>query len=464
MAFESLTEKLTNIFKGLRKKGLLTKDDVKVALKEVRMALLEADVNFKVVKDFIKTVEERSVGADVLEGLNPGQTVIKIVNEEMVSLLGGDSPDLTFAPGKGVTVIMLCGLNGAGKTTTAAKLAVKLKKRGKRSLLAALDVYRPAAIEQLKINGKKSGNEVFSLDGCMDPVEIASQAIDYANRKNFNVVILDTAGRQQVDLELMDELKRIKDSIEIHDTLLVADACTGQAAVDVAVGFNDKVGVDGVILSKLDGDARGGAALSIRAVTQIPVVYAGMGEKFEDLADFYPDRMASRILGMGDVLSLIEKAVETADIEAGLKAQESIKKGKFDFNDYLMSIEQMKKMGGVSSILSMLPGLTQGKDVSNIVNDDVFNRNKAIICSMTPEERENPKIINPQRKHRIARGSGVDIMYVNRLIKEFEEMQKMMKKLPGLFKGRKGFGGFNPFGGLGGGLSGLSNLMKGLNL
>lgn len=455
MAFESLTEKLQNIFKGLRSKGRLTEEDVHASMKEVKMALLEADVNFKVVKQFIKSIEEKAVGEEVLNGLNPGQTVIKIVNEEMIDLLG-ESKELEFAPGQGITVIMMCGLNGAGKTTTAAKLALKLKKKGKKSLLAALDVYRPAAIKQLEVNGEKVETDVFKEEDCKDPVKIAKDAIEHAKKHGHNVVILDTAGRLEVDEELMDELKRVKDNVDITDTVLVVDAGTGQAAVNVAKGFNEKIGVDGLIMSKLDGDARGGALLSIRQVTETPVYFVGMGEKLDNLEEFHPDRMASRILGMGDILSLIEKAADTVDQESALKMQDSVKKGKFDFDDYMTAMAQMNKMGGLGSILSMMPGLTGGKDISGMVDEKRLKRNEAIIHSMTKKERSNPKLLNPQRKHRIAKGAGVDIMYVNRLVKEFTEMQKMMKKMPGMMKGRgRGFGGF-------GGLGNLSSLMKGL--
>jgi signal recognition particle subunit SRP54 len=406
-------------------------------MKEVKKALLEADVNFKVVKQFIKSIEEKAVGEEVLNGLNPAQTVIKIVNEEMIDLLG-ESKELEFAPGQGITVIMMCGLNGAGKTTTAAKLARKLKKKGKKSLLAALDVYRPAAIKQLEVNGEKVETEVFKEEDCKDPVKIAKDAIEYAKKHGHNVVILDTAGRLEVDEELMDELKRIKDNVDITDTVLVVDAGTGQAAVNVAKGFNDKIGVDGLIMSKLDGDARGGALLSIRQVTETPVYFVGMGEKLDNLEEFHPDRMASRILGMGDILSLIEKAADTVDRESAEKMQESVKKGKFAFDDYLTAMAQMNKMGGLGSILSMMPGLTGGKDISGMVDEKKLKRNEAIIHSMTAKERANPKILNPQRKFRIAKGAGVDIMYVNRLVKEFTEMQKMMKRMPGLMKGKRG--------------------------
>ncbi len=452
MAFESLTEKLQNVFKNLRSKGRLTEDDVKKALKEVKMALLEADVNFKVVKNFVSSIQEKAVGAEVLDNLNPAQTVIKIVNDEMIALMGSETTELNFAPGKSITTIMMCGLNGAGKTTTTAKLAALLKKKGKKSLLVACDVYRPAAIKQLEINGEKVGTEVFKMEDSKDPVAIAKAAVEYAEKKGHTVVIFDTAGRQQIDEELMDELVRIRENVEIMNTLLVVDGSTGQTAVDVAKGFDEKVGLDGVVLSKMDSDARGGAALSIRAVTGKPVLFVGMGEKLTDLEQFYPDRMASRILGMGDILSLIEKAAETVDVESAVDMKEKFKKGKFDFDDYLTSMEQMKKMGGLSSILSMLPGLTGGKDISGMIDDKVLRRNEAIIHSMTKAERANPSLLNPRRKHRIAKGAGVDIMYVNRLVKEFNEMQKMMKKMPGMMKGRGGFGGMNA----------LRNMMRGM--
>ncbi|MCR5527435.1 MAG: signal recognition particle protein [Lachnospiraceae bacterium] len=451
MAFESLTEKLQNVFKNLRSKGRLTEDDVKKALKEVKMALLEADVNFKVVKQFTSSIQEKAVGTEILEGLNPAQAVIKIVNEEMVALMG-EPAELNFAPGKSITTIMMCGLNGAGKTTTTAKLAALLKKKSRKSLLVACDVYRPAAVKQLEVNGEKVGAEVFKMEDCKDPVVIAKEAIAYAEKNGHTVVILDTAGRQQIDEDLMDELVRIRENVDILNTLLVVDGSTGQAAVDVAKGFDEKVGIDGVVLSKMDSDARGGAALSIRAVTGKPIVFVGMGEKLTDLEQFYPDRMASRILGMGDVLSLIEKATETVDIEAAQGMQQKIKKGKFDFDDYLTSMEQMKKMGGLSSILSMLPGLTGGKDISGMIDEKVLKRNEAIIHSMTAKERANPSILTPHRKHRIAKGAGVDIMYVNRLVKEFNQMQKMMKKMPGMMKNRHGFGG----------LGALKNMMRGM--
>ncbi len=437
MAFESLTDKLQNVFKKLRSKGSLTEEDVHAALKEVRMALLEADVNFKVVKQFVKSIEEKAVGADVMNGLNPGQQVIKIVNEEMISLMGSDASELRYANSPEPTVIMMAGLNGAGKTTTCGKLALHFKNKSKKTMLAALDVYRPAAIEQLKVNGDKVGSPVFEMGTNVKPVEIAKNAIEEAKKGGYDILILDTAGRQQIDEALMEELHEIKAQIEVNDTLLVVDSSTGQAAVDVATGFDEKVGVDGVILTKLDGDTRGGAALSIKAVTGKPIMFAASGEKPQDFDIFYPDRMASRILGMGDVLSLIEKAGETIDEEDARKAAESLKKGKFNFNDYLDSMKQVNKMGGMGSVISML-GIG-GKGMPEI-DDTVLKRNEAIIMSMTPAEREDPKVLNPRRKNRIAKGAGVDIMYVNRLVKQFEQMQKLMKQMTGGGKKRGRFG------------------------
>ncbi len=439
MAFESLTDKLQNVFKKLRSKGRLTEEDVRTALKEVRMALLEADVNFRVVKQFVKSVEERAVGTDVMNGLNPGQMVIKIVNEEMVSLMGSETTEITFQPGKAITVIMMCGLQGAGKTTTTAKIAGKLKKKGKKPLLAACDVYRPAAIKQLQVNGEKQEVDVFSMGENHSPVDIARAALEHAEKNGHNVVILDTAGRLHVDEEMMQELQEIKANVDVHQSLLVVDAMTGQDAVNVAKDFDDKVGIDGVILSKMDGDSRGGAALSVKAVTGKPILYVGMGEKLSDLEQFYPDRMASRILGMGDVLSLIEKAQSTIDIDEDKEKEMAarFKKGKFDFEDYLESMSQMKKMGGLTSLLSMMPGMGGGKlgDLESMVDDRQLARMEAIVLSMTPEERKNPKLLNPGRKHRIARGAGVDISIVNRFIKQFEQSQKMMKQLPGMMGG-----------------------------
>ena len=427
MAFDSLTEKLQNVFRNLRSKGRLTEDDVKAALKEVKMALLEADVNFKVVKGFIKDVQERAVGQDVMNGLNPGQMVIKIVNEELVKLMGSETTEIKLQPGSAMTVIMMAGLQGAGKTTTTAKLAGKFKLKGKKPLLVACDVYRPAAIKQLQINGEKQGVEVFSMGDKNRPADIARAAVQHAAKNGNNIVILDTAGRLHIDEDMMAELQEIKEAVEVHQTILVVDAMTGQDAVNVAGTFNDKIGIDGVIVTKLDGDTRGGAALSIKAVTGCPILYVGMGEKLSDLEQFYPDRMASRILGMGDVLTLIEKAGAELDQEKAIKMADKMKKAQFDFNDYLDSMEQMRKMGGLSSIMSMLPGLgglggKAGKmpDLDSEENEKKMARMEAMIHSMTPEERSNPDLLNPSRKHRIARGAGVDIAEVNRMVNDEE--------------------------------------------
>lgn len=442
MAFESLSEKLQNVFKNLKSKGRLTEEDVHTACKDVKMALLEADVNFRVVKSFIKTVEERAVGADVMNGLNPGQMVIKIVNEEMTALMGSETTEIAYQPGKAITVIMMCGLQGAGKTTTTAKLAAKMKTKGKKPLLAACDVYRPAAIKQLQVNGEKVGVDVFSLGENVSPVDIAKKAVEYAEKNGHNVVILDTAGRLHIDEEMMGELQAIKSAVDVHQTFLTVDAMTGQDAVNVAEDFKEKVGLDGVILTKLDGDTRGGAALSVKAVTQLPILYAGMGEKLDDLEQFHPDRMANRILGMGDVLTLIEKAQNAIDIDEAKERDMAsrMKKGKFDFNDYLESMKQMRNMGGLSSILGMLPGLGMGiktSDLEGAVDEKQLSRTEAIVLSMTKAERENPKLMNPSRKHRIAKGAGVDIAEVNRFIKQFEQSQKMMKQMKGMM-GKKG--------------------------
>ena len=448
MAFDSLTEKLQNVFKNLRSKGRLTEDDVKAALREVKMALLEADVNFKVVKNFVKSVQERAVGQDVMSGLNPGQMVIKIVNDELVNLMGSETTEIKFQPGSQKTVIMMMGLQGAGKTTTTAKLAGKFKLKGKKPLLVACDVYRPAAIKQLQINGEKQGVEVFSMGDNQKPANIAKAALEHAGKNGNNVIILDTAGRLHIDEEMMEELQEIKNTVEVHQSILVVDAMTGQDAVNVAENFNEKIGIDGVIVTKLDGDTRGGAALSIKAVTGCPILYVGMGEKLSDLEQFYPDRMASRILGMGDVLSLIEKAGEEIDEEQARKMTEKLKKSQFDFEDYLESMKQMRKMGGLGSIMNMLPGLGgmgglgKGK-MPDIDADDAeqkMARVEAIIYSMTIKERQTPDIIPPQRKRRIAAGAGVDISEVNKMMKQFEQMRKMMKSFPGMMggKGKKG--------------------------
>nr|WP_294465788.1 signal recognition particle protein [uncultured Sellimonas sp.] len=445
MAFDSLTEKLQNVFRNLRSKGRLTEDDVKAALKEVKMALLEADVNFKVVKSFIKNVQERAVGQDVMNGLNPGQMVIKIVNEELVSLMGSETTEIKLEPGKATTVIMMAGLQGAGKTTTTAKLAGKFKLKGKKPLLVACDVYRPAAIQQLQINGEKQGVEVFSMGEKHKPANIAKAAMEHAAKNGNNIVILDTAGRLHIDEDMMEELQEIKEAVTVHQTILVVDAMTGQDAVNVAKEFNDKIGIDGVIVTKLDGDTRGGAALSIKAVTGCPILYVGMGEKLSDLEQFYPDRMASRILGMGDILTLIEKAEADIDEDKAKEMSQKLRKAQFDFEDYLESMKQMRNMGGLGSILGMLPGIggmmgKKGK-MPDIDSDDAqrkMERMEAIIYSMTVKERRNPDILTPSRKHRIAKGAGVDISEVNKLCKQFEQMKKMMKQMPGMMGGKGG--------------------------
>ncbi len=446
MAFESLSDKLQNVFKNLRGKGRLSEADVKAALREVKMALLEADVSFKVVKQFISSVQARAVGQDVLNSLTPGQMVIKIVHEELISLMGSETREIDLKPAGEITVIMMAGLQGAGKTTTTAKIAGKLKTKGRRPLLAACDVYRPAAIEQLQINGEKQGVPVFSMGDHQSPVNIAKAAMEHAQKNGFNVVILDTAGRLHIDEEMMGELQAIKEAVEVHQTLLIVDAMTGQDAVNVAESFQNKIGIDGVVLTKLDGDTRGGAALSIKAVTGKPILYIGMGEKLSDLEQFYPDRMASRILGMGDILSLIEKAELEVDEAKAKELTQKLKKAEFDFNDFLEQMRQIKKMGGVSSIMSMMPGMSQMKgDVE--VDDSAMDRVEAIILSMTKEERSNPSLLNPSRKQRIARGAGVEISEVNRIVKQFDQMKKMMKQLPGMMGGKRK-GGLGALGGM----------------
>ena len=444
MAFDSLSEKLQNVFKNLRSKGRLTEADVKTALKEVKLALLEADVSFKVVRQFIKSVETRAVGTDVLESLTPGQTVIKIVHEEMISLMGSETTEIKLRPSNEITVIMMTGLQGAGKTTTAAKLAGKYKIKGRKVLLAACDIYRPAAIRQLQVNGEKQGVEVFSMGDKVKPADIAKAALEHGAKNGNNIIILDTAGRLHIDEDMMAELQEIKEAVTVHQTILVVDAMTGQDAVNVAKSFHEKIGIDGVIVTKLDGDTRGGAALSIKAVTGRPILYVGMGEKLSDLEQFYPDRMASRILGMGDVLTLIEKAGAELDEEKARKMTEKMKKAQFDYEDYLESMNQMKKMGGLSGVMSMMPGLggamggrSKMPDLDSEENEKRMARMEAMIYSMTPEERRNPDLINLPRKHRIAKGAGVDISEVNRMVKQFNETRKMMKKLPGLMGGGK---------------------------
>ena len=433
MAFDSLTEKLQNVFKNLRSKGRLTEEDVKAALKEVKMALLEADVNFKVVKNFVKTVQERAVGQDVLNSLTPGQMVVKLVNEELVTLMGSDTTEIALKPSSEISVILMCGLQGAGKTTTTAKIAGKLKKKGRRPLLAACDIYRPAAIEQLQKNGEKQGVEVFTMGTNHKPVDIAKAAIEHASKNNLNVVILDTAGRLHIDEDMMAELQEIKENVEIDDTILVVDAMTGQDAVNVATTFNEKIGVDGVILTKLDGDTRGGAALSVKQVTGKPIKYASVGEKLSDLEQFHPDRMASRILGMGDVLTLIDKAQETIDEKKAQELEEKIRKQQFDLDDFLEQFKQIRKMGSFSQILGMLPGIDKKmlESVDTEENEKKMLHIEAIIQSMTQEERRKPSIIGASRKVRISKGSGTRVHDVNQLLKQFEQMQKMMKQLSG---------------------------------
>ncbi len=453
MAFESLTDKLQNVFRNLRSKGKLTEDDVHAALKEVKMALLEADVNFKVVRKFTKTVEEKAIGQDVMNGLNPGQMVVKIVNDELINLMGSETTELPLKPASQITVLMMIGLQGSGKTTTAAKLAGKLKQKGRKPLLVACDVYRPGAIEQLQTNGSKVGVDVFSMGSKAKPVNISKAAYEHARSNGYNVVILDTAGRLQIDESMMEELVAIREAVTVDCSILVVDAMTGQEAVNVAKTFEDKVGIDGVVLTKLDGDTRGGAALSIRSICGKPILYVGMGEKMEDLQQFYPDRMASRILGMGDVLSLIEKAQANVDEEKAREMEQRVRKAQFTYDDYMTSMEQMKNMGGISSVLSMMPGMTGSKmkEVEGMIDEKDLARKEAIVRSMTPKERANPDLMNISRKRRIAAGAGVDISEVNRFIKQFDQTRKMMKQMPGMMKqrGRKGMfgkGGFNfPF-------------------
>lgn len=440
MAFESLSDKLQNVFKSLRGKGRLSEADVKAALKEVKMALLEADVSFKVVKQFISAVQERAIGQDVQNSLTPGQMVIKIVNEELIKLMGSETTEIQLKPASDMTIILMAGLQGAGKTTTTAKIAGKLKAKGRKPLLVACDVYRPAAIKQLQINGEKQGVPVFSMGENHKPADIAKAAVAYAAKNDQNVIILDTAGRLHIDEDMMNELIEIKETVEVHQTILVVDAMTGQDAVNVAGMFNDKIGVDGVIITKLDGDTRGGAALSIRAVTGKPVLYVGMGEKLSDLEQFYPDRMASRILGMGDILSLIEKAELQVDEEKAKELSQKLRKAEFDYNDFLDQMNQIKKMGGMASILGMMPGMGQMKDMD--FDEKAMDRVEAIILSMTSKERLNPELMkNASRKQRVAKGAGVDISEVNRIVKQFDQMKKMMKQLPGMMGGGKRHGG-----------------------
>lgn len=448
MAFEGLSEKLSGVFKRLKSHGKLTEADVKVAMREVKLALLEADVSYKVVKDFVAKITERAIGSDVLESLTPAQQVIKIVNEELCALMGGENSKINF-PSKPPCVIMMCGLQGSGKTTHSAKIAKLLKSQGKRPLLVACDVYRPAAIKQLQVVGEKAGVKVFEM-GQIDPVKIACEAVKHAKDYGNDVVILDTAGRLHIDEQLMQELKNIKSAVEPSEILLVVDSMTGQDAVNVAESFNNALGIDGVVLTKLDGDTRGGAALSVLAVTGKPVKFAGIGEKLDDIEPFHPERMASRILGMGDMLTLIEKAQTQYDEAQAKKLTEKLKESSFDLNDLLEQMQQIQKMGPLKSIISMLPG------ANKINEDDIDERallkTQAIITSMTPKERAKPSIINPSRKRRIAAGCGMKVEDVNRLLRQFEQMQKLMKQLNPKGKRRRRFGGF---GAMGGGMGGF---------
>lgn len=441
MAFESLSDKLSSVFKKLRGKGKLTEQDIKEAMREVRMALLEADVNYKVAKDFIADVTQRAMGQEVMESLTPAQQVIKIVNEELTRLMGGDEAARIHIKSKPPTIIMMCGLQGAGKTTHCAKLAKRFLKEGHRPLLVACDIYRPAAVDQLCVVGAQAGAPVFKLDGAK-PEEIARRAVMHAKDHGNDIVILDTAGRLHVDEELMAELRRIKQTVPVDETLLVIDAMAGQDAVNVAKSFGESTGLDGVILTKLDGDTRGGSALSVHAVTGKPIKFAGVGEKLDDLEVFHPARMASRILGMGDVLTLIEKAQDTADAKKAEETARRLMENKFDMNDMLDQLAQLKKMGGAGALVSMLPGLAGKVDMDEINESKAFVHIEAIIQSMTPAEREKPSIIDPKRKRRIAAGSGTKVEDVNRLLRQFEQMSKMMKQLkknPKKF-GRGGFG------------------------
>lgn len=438
MAFESLSEKLQNVFKGLRSKGKLSEADVKAAMKEVKMALLEADVNYKVVKQFVNKVTERAVGQEVMSSLTPGQMVIKIVNEELTSLMGSETTEITLRPADEVTVIMMVGLQGAGKTTTAAKLAGKMKQKGRKPLLVACDVYRPAAIEQLEINGKKQEVPVFSMGDKKSPVDIAKASIEHAKNREQNVVILDTAGRLHIDDEMMQELADIKEAVKVDQTILVVDAMTGQDAVNVAQTFNDRIEIDGVILTKLDGDTRGGAALSIKAVIGKPILYVGMGEKLSDLEEFHPDRMASRILGMGDMLTFIEKAQAQMDEEKTKELNRKLKKAEFGYDDFLDSLNQVRGMGNLNDLVKMVPGVNAAAvdAIDEAESEKQMKRTEAIILSMTPEERSNPSIINLSRKRRIAAGAGVELADVNKLVKSFDQMKKYMKQYSGQMTGK----------------------------
>lgn len=453
MIFENLADRLQETFKKLRGHGKLTADDVNATMREIRIALLEADVNFKVVKDFIKKIKERAVGQEVLESLTPAQAVIKIVNEELTALMGQTQSHINISP-KAPTIIMMVGLQGAGKTTSAGKLGLMFKKQGKHPLMVAADIYRPAAIKQLQVLGSQIDIPVFAIEDCKDAVYIANEAIDYAKSHANDIVIIDTAGRLHIDENLMQELKSIKENVKPHEILLVVDAMTGQDAVNVAESFNNDLGLDGVILTKMDGDARGGAALSVKAVTGCPIKFVGAGEKLEALEPFYPDRMASRILGMGDVLTLIEKAQTAFDAEEAKKMEKAFRKNEFTLDDFLSQLNQVRKLGSFESILGMIPGMGGLKkklgDVDIDMNGKEIKHIEAIIRAMTPEEKRNTKIINGSRRKRIAMGSGTKVQEVNKLLKQFDEMKKMMKKMSNMKqlnkKGKKGKGGFKlPF-------------------
>ena len=426
MAFDGLSSRLQEITRKLSGKARISEGDLKEVLREVKLALLEADVNYKIVKDFVKVIEEKAIGQDVLKSLTPGQQVVKIVKDELVALLGGEESKINFTPNP-PTVIMLVGLQGSGKTTTAGKLANIIRKQGKKPLLVACDVYRPAAIKQLQVVGKQLDIPVYANEQIRDVKVIARQAMSQAMSKLNDVVIIDTAGRLQIDEELMQELKDLKANVKPHEILLVVDSMTGQDAVNIADTFNQELGIDGIVLTKLDGDTRGGAALSVKKITGRPIKFAATGEKLSDIEVFHPERMASRILGMGDVLSIIEKAEETFDMEEAAKLEKKLRKQSFDLDDYLTQLRQMKKMGSFSSILKMLPGMNKLKDVE--VDDKEFVRIEAIICSMTKEERRNPKILNGQRRLRIAKGSGTTVEQINKFMKSFELTQKMMKEM-----------------------------------
>lgn len=440
MAFENLSNKLQDVFKQLRGKGKLTEADVKTAMREVKIALLEADVNFKIVKNFIKTVTERAVGTEVLEGLNPGQQVIKIVNEELIALMGTTQSQLTFAK-RPPTVYMMVGLQGAGKTTSSGKLAGQLRKQGRNPLLVACDVYRPAAIKQLQVVGKNYNIPVFEMGDKLSPVEISKKALEYAAENRNDVILIDTAGRLHINEELMQELQDIKEVVKPQEILLVVDAMTGQDAVTVAESFDSQLGIDGIIMTKLDGDARGGAALSVRSVTNKPIKYIGMGEKMEDLEPFYPDRMASRILGMGDVLTLIDKVQQNIDEQEAKEMQKKMLSNEFTLGDFLSQMQQIKKMGPLKDLMGMIPGMNKfnlDEALNGVDPSKEMAKTEAIIQSMTREERLNPSILNGPRKKRIANGSGRSIAEVNRLLKQFEEMKKMMKQMNNMQKGKKG--------------------------